>query len=235
MRIGYLECFAGISGDMLLGALVHTGVSLELLQQTADMLDIGAELKFDTVDRSGIRSTKVDVRVGGKLAEAAEHHHHDDHDHSHPDHHKHAHTHGRTWKQIRELIAHAPLGGDGKALALRAFELLAQAEGKIHGVPVEEVHFHEVGGVDAITDIVCCAVGLCSLGVDRWYGSAVNVGSGHVHCAHGRFPVPAPATAELLKGIPTYAAGPKRELTTPTGAALLRALECSFGEVPAMV
>jgi len=97
------------------------------------------------------------------------------------------------------------------------------------------VHFHEVGGVDAITDIVCCAVGLCSLGVDRWYGSAVNVGSGHVHCAHGRFPVPAPATAELLKGIPTYAAGPKRELTTPTGAALLRALECSFGEVPAMV
>ena len=126
-------------------------------------------------------------------------------------------------------------GEDAKALALRAFELLAQAEAKIHGVPVDEVHFHEVGGVDAIVDIVCGAVGLCSLNVDRWYASPVNVGSGFVDCAHGRFPVPAPATAELLKGIPTYSSGPKKELTTPTGAALLRALGCSFGDAPGMV
>lgn len=140
------------------------------------------------------------------------------------------------------MISHTALPQDAKALALRAFKLLAQAEGKIHGVPVEDVHFHEVGNVDTITDIVCCAVGLCSLNTDslnleslkieRWYASAVNVGAGHVHCAHGQFPVPAPATAELLKGVPVYSAGPKRELTTPTGAALLRALGCSFGTAP---
>ena len=229
---------------MLLGALVDAGISPELLQKTARALDIGAELDIRPVDRSGIHSTKIDVRVGGELAEAAQQHNHDSHDHSHAhdhheyscrDAHEHTHSHGRNWKQIRELIAHARLRDDAKTLALRTFVFLAQAEAKIHGVPVDEVHFHEVGGVDAITDVVCGAVGLCSLNVERWYASAVNVGSGHVHCAHGRFPVPAPATLELLKGIPTYSEGPKRELTTPTGAALLRALRCSFGKAPPMV
>jgi pyridinium-3,5-bisthiocarboxylic acid mononucleotide nickel chelatase len=247
MRIGYLECFAGISGDMLLGALVDAGVSIELLRQTVSALDVGAELDVDHVDRSGIRSAKIHVKVGGKLADADERHHghHDDHEHahsherSHEHHHQdhgpsHAHSHGRNWGEIRELIGGAPLREDARALALRAFRLLAEAEAKIHGVPVEEVHFHEVGGVDAIADIVCVVTGLCSLNVDRWFASAVNVGSGHVHCAHGRLPVPAPATAELLKGVPTYAAGPKRELTTPTGAALLKALGCTFGTAPAM-
>lgn len=246
MRIGYLECFAGISGDMLLGALVDAGVPIDLLEKTARSLNVGAELRLEHVDRSGIRSTKVHVEVDGKPAESAGHDHHDHdhhdhghshdhhhgHDHSHSHGHKHAHSHGRSWKQIRELISHTALPQDAKALALRAFELLAQAEGKIHGMLVEDVHFHEVGNVDTIIDIVCCAVGLRSLGVERWYASAVNVGAGHVHCAHGQFPVPAPATAELLKGVPTYATGPKRELTTPTGAALLRALECSFGKAP---
>jgi len=244
MRIGYLECFAGISGDMLLGALVDAGVSTELLQQTAGALKIGAELDTRSVDRSGIRSTKVDVKVAGKLAEAMEHDHnhshdHDGHghahDHSHEHDHSRPHSHGRSWRQIRELIVHSDLREDAKALALRTFELLAQAEAKIHGMPVEEAHFHEVGSVDAIVDIVCGAVGLCSLNVDRWYASPINTGSGFIDCAHGRFPVPAPATAELLKGLPTYAAGPKKELTTPTGAALLRALGCSFGEAPGMV
>ena len=248
MRIGYLECFAGISGDMLLGALVDVGVSTELLRQTAESLRVEAQLAVGSVDRSGIRSTKVNVQVGTELAEAAEHHqpdrfaqvhehhheHNHGHEHSHEHHHEHAHGHGRSWGEIRELIGGAPLREDARALALRAFGVLAEAEGRIHGVPVEQVHFHEVGGVDAIVDIVCGATGLCSLNVDRWHASAVNVGSGHVHCAHGRFPVPAPATAELLKGIPTYAAGPKRELTTPTGAALLRALGCTFGEAPLM-
>jgi pyridinium-3,5-bisthiocarboxylic acid mononucleotide nickel chelatase len=243
MRIGYLECFAGISGDMLLGSIVDVGVSMELLRQTVESLDVESQLAVRSVDRSGIRSTKIDVEVGDKLAEDAEDHHHDhphhedEHDgHVHPPehHHGHTHAHGRSWGEIRVLIGGAPLGEDARTLALRAFGVLAEAEGRIHGVPVEQVHFHEVGGVDAIVDIVCGATGLCSLGVDRWYASAVNVGSGHVHCAHGRFPVPAPATAELLKGIPTYSAGPKRELTTPTGAALLRALGCTFGEAPVM-
>ena len=249
MRIGYLECFAGISGDMLLGALVDAGVPIDLLEQTARSLNIGAELRLERVDRSGIRSAKVHVEVDGQSAEAARHGHHerghshdhehghtsqDSHGHEHSHSHAHDHAHGRTWKQIRELISHTALPEDAKTLALRAFELLAEAEGKIHGVPPEEVHFHEVGSVDAIVDIVCGAVGLCSLAVRGWYASAVNVGAGHVHCAHGQFPVPAPATAELLKGVPTYTAGPKRELTTPTGAALLRALGCSFGKAPSM-
>ena len=254
MRIGYLECFAGISGDMLLGALIDAGVAPHLLQQTAQALDIGAELRVHHVDRSGIRSVKVDVLEEGRPAEAADHHHHHGdghqghshehtHEHTHADGHSHSHSHshteaesshshGRSWAQIRELIRHASLPEDARALALTTFELLARAEGKIHGIPVEDVHFHEVGSVDTITDIVCGAVGLCSLGVERWHASEVNVGSGFVECAHGMFPVPAPATAELLKGIPTYAAGPKKELVTPTGAALLRALRCTFGPAP---
>ncbi|HZD47446.1 MAG TPA: LarC family nickel insertion protein, partial [Silvibacterium sp.] len=261
MRIGYLECFAGISGDMLLGALVDAGVSPDLLEETASALNIGAGLSFQPADRSGIRSMKVNVLAGGEIADASEHHQHDhddhadghthDHDqshehghhaahahshdsHSHDSHSHGPHLHGRSWRQIRELISQAALPEDAKVLALRTFELLAQAEGKIHGMPVEEVHFHEVGNVDTITDIVCGAVGLCSLNVDQWFASAVNVGAGHVHCAHGQFPVPAPATAELLKGVPVYSSGPKRELTTPTGAALLKALGCSFGAAPGM-
>src|SRR5215813_11173062 len=244
MRVGYLECFAGISGDMLLGALVDAGVSLALLEDTSRALNIGATLRSSSVDRSGITATKVDVldAASGEVADKKHghdhtHHYHDhDHDHSHKhdhDHpHEHSHVHGRSWKQIRELIEHAPLASEARTLALRAFELLAQAEAKIHGVPVDTVHFHEVGAVDTITDIVCAATGICSLGVDAWYASPVNVGSGFVQCAHGMFPVPAPATAELLKGVPTYSAGVKKELTTPTGAALLKAIECSFGDVP---
>ena len=240
MRIGYLECFAGISGDMLLGALVDAGVSRSLLEVTANALNIGATLRFSSVDRSGITAAKVDVldAASGEIADekhshdhAHEHHDHD-HDHGHSHDHERRHVHGRSWKQIRELIEHAPLASDARALALRAFELLAQAEAKIHGVPVETVQFHEVGAVDTITDIVCGAAGLCSLSVDAWYSSAVNVGGGFVQCAHGMFPVPAPATAELLKGVPTYSAGVQKELTTPTGAAILRALGCVFTNVP---
>ncbi|MFT4112853.1 nickel pincer cofactor biosynthesis protein LarC [Silvibacterium sp.] len=271
MRVGYLECFAGISGDMLLGTLVDAGVSTELLADAAHALGIGAELRFSRVDRSGVMATKVDVLEGGLAAEHAHdhahpHHHahehshahsheeghshthdhshshshqhehshdHDhEHDHKHSHDHAHPHVHGRTWKQIRELIGAASLQEDARQLALRTFALLAEAEAKIHGMNVEDVHFHEVGAVDTITDIVCGAVGLCSLGIEQWYASAVNVGGGFVECAHGTFPVPAPATAELLKGIPTYSEGPRKELVTPTGAALLKALGCRLDESP---
>ena len=129
------------------------------------------------------------------------------------------------------MITAADLPSAAKKIALRAFELLAQAEGKVHGIPPEKVHFHEVGAVDAIVDIVCGAVGLHSLGVEKWLCTALNVGSGFVNCAHGRMPVPAPAVAELLRGVPTYSAGPQMELTTPTGAAMLRALDCDFENV----
>jgi uncharacterized protein (TIGR00299 family) protein len=264
MRIGYLDCFAGISGDMLLGALVDAGVSRSLLEETVLALDLGASLRFSSVDRSGITATKVDViDAAGKAAEHQHHphphhhhHHHHDHDHSHLElpsrpsaegsageaghththkgqhHDHHPHVHGRTWKQVQELIQRARLSPQTRDLSLRAFAFLAQAEAKIHGVEVEDVHFHEVGAVDTITDIVCAAAGLSSLGVDKWYASAVNTGSGFVECAHGTFPVPAPATAELLKGVPTFSTGPQKEMTTPTGAALLKALDCEFGNVP---
>jgi uncharacterized protein (TIGR00299 family) protein len=248
MKIGYLECFAGISGDMLLGALVDAGVSAELLGSTVRALDLGAELHVERVDRSGIQSTKVEVLVDGRPADApqpevathapARHghsHSHGEPEHEHPhEEHGHEHAHGRDWTSIRTLIGQATLPENAKQLALRTFELLARAEARIHNVPAENVHFHEVGSVDAIADVVCNAVGLCALQVDRWVCSAINVGGGFVDCSHGRFPVPAPATAELLKGMPTYSSGLRMELVTPTGAALLRALGCSFGDAPAM-
>ncbi|MFP5227923.1 MAG: nickel pincer cofactor biosynthesis protein LarC [Acidobacteriota bacterium] len=262
MKIGSIECFAGISGDMLLGALIDAGVAAETLQKAAAALGIGAELRVHAVQRGGIRATKVDVLENGVLAEKAvhaahgnEHEHERKHEHRHelePEHeHKHGHereheprhthehgghAHGRNWPAIRELIARTELPSNAMKIALRAFELLALAEAKVHGIAPEAVHFHEVGAVDAIVDIVCGAVGLDALGVEKWRCSAVNVGSGFVQCAHGRMPVPAPATAELLQGVPVYSAGPQMELATPTGAAMLRALECDFEEkTPLMV
>ena len=224
MRIGYLECFAGLSGDMLLGALVDAGVSPALLQQTTAALNLGATLVFDSVDRSGITARKAHVLVNGHEADAPSNHDAAPHTHTHEQNRQH----GRTLPAIRTILNTAPLPADARALALRAFELLGEAEAAIHNTPLEQVHFHEVGAVDAIVDIVCAAVGLTSLHVERWYCSPVNVGSGFVDCAHGRFPVPAPATASLLRGIPAYSEGPAMELVTPTGAAILRALGCDF-------
>jgi pyridinium-3,5-bisthiocarboxylic acid mononucleotide nickel chelatase len=256
MRIGFLECFAGISGDMLMGALVDAGAPIELLQRTTASLALGAELRVTRVNRSGIQSTKIDVMVAGQLHEPAapsgpvqqeikpEHeaalghghhhdHHHHHHDHTH-NHEGHKHEHGRGLPEIRSLLVGADLTKRALSFSLTAFGLLAEAEGRIHGIPAEEVHFHEVGGIDAIVDIACCAAAADALDLDAWYCSPVNVGSGFVNCAHGRFPVPAPATAELLKNLPTYAAHVQMELVTPTGAALLRALDCRFEATPVM-
>jgi pyridinium-3,5-bisthiocarboxylic acid mononucleotide nickel chelatase len=238
MRIGYLECFAGLSGDMLLGALIDAGVSPALLEQTAAALNLGATLLFDSVDRSGIAARKARVLVSGQDADAphthahahehAHDHHPHDHDAAHVHTHGYTHQHGRNLPAIRAILESAPLAVDARKLAIRAFELLGEAEAAIHNMPLDQLHFHEVGAVDAIVDITCAAVGLTSLNVERWYCSSVNVGSGFVDCAHGRFPVPAPATAALLRGIPTYSEGPAMEFVTPTGAAILRALGCDF-------
>ena len=210
MKIAYLECFAGISGDMLMAGLVDAGAPMELLDRTVASLSVGAELRLTRVNRSGIASAKVDV-IGP--AEPP---------------HKHRHL-----AEIRKMLTQADLTEGARKVSLNAFALLAQAEGRIHGVPEEKVHFHEVGAVDAIADIACCAAAADFLNLDAWYCSPVNVGSGFVNCAHGMFPVPAPATAELLKGLPTYSAHAQMELVTPTGAALLRALDCRF-ESPVM-
>lgn len=229
MRIAYLECFAGISGDMFLGALVDAGVDPKLLQDTVASLNVSATLEIEKVDRSGINATKIHVRVDGASAEAAANathtHHHSHHDHHH---------HGRSLSVIRKMIESSPLAAAAKATAIRAFELLGESESKIHSVPIERIHFHEVGAVDSIVDIVAGSVGAHALAVDSWICSPLNVGGGTVECAHGTFPVPAPATMDLLQGAPTYSSGIQMELVTPTGAALVRALNCTFGPAPTM-
>jgi uncharacterized protein (TIGR00299 family) protein len=235
MRLAYLDAFAGISGDMLLGAFIHAGAPVDLLHRSLAALNIGASLKVDQVDRSGIHAVKVSIMADGRLAES------NGHEHGHHDHHRKnngaAHVHAeeaRTLDAIVCLISKADLPGPVKALAIRAFQLLGQAEAKIHHAPLGSIHFHEVGAVDAIADIVLAAVAAHALQIEKWYCSPLNVGSGTVHCAHGRFPVPAPATAELLLGAPTYSSGIQAELVTPTGAALVRAFGCEFGPLPAL-
>ena len=258
MRIAYLDCFAGISGDMFLGALLDAGLDPKVLHEAVAALNLGTTLHIEKVDRSGITSTKVHVMEGGKLAEAATHthdHFHEQkpaephthshqpktqhlhkvgHSHSHDHSHGHEHTHGRSLTIIRTLIQSSALAEPVKQTAIKAFELLGASEAKIHNVPVDQIHFHEVGAVDAIVDIVAASAGIHTLKIDRWFSSPINVGSGMVQCAHGNFPVPAPATADLLRGLPTYSAHIEKELTTPTGAAILRALEPAFAPQPAM-
>jgi pyridinium-3,5-bisthiocarboxylic acid mononucleotide nickel chelatase len=268
MRIVYLECFSGISGDMFLGALVDAGVPARLLEETVAALEVGAKLEISRVVRSGISATKVDVWVDGEkdmpreeywakqdVARAlspakADHDHEHGHGHSHeqshhentepsrakaPAPHKHEHVHShRGLTEIRRIISAAAISESAKDTAIRTFEALGAAEARIHSVPVESIHFHEVGAADAIVDIVCAAVGVEALGVDDIVCSRLNVGGGAVKCAHGTFPVPAPATVELLKGVPVYSSGIEAELVTPTGAAIARTLATRFSAFPEM-
>jgi len=252
MRIGYLECFSGISGDMLLGALVDAGVPFALLEETAAALGVGARLEMRKVSRGGIAGTKVDVLThehdsAPPSAEPshAQHEHAHTHDqHTHEPHaqesHSHttpfAHTHAahRSLSTILAIIRATKLSQSVKERAIHAFQLLGEAEAAIHSIPIEKVHFHEVGAVDTIVDIVCAAAGAEALGVDRWLCSPLNVGSGTVACQHGTLPVPAPATLALLGFAPVYAAGPPMERVTPTGAAVLRMLDVTYASLPAM-
>jgi pyridinium-3,5-bisthiocarboxylic acid mononucleotide nickel chelatase len=242
MRIAYLDCFSGISGDMFLGALLDAGVSPKILHDTVAALDIGARLEISRVVRAGISATKVDVYINGEKDLPCEAFwKQQDHDHGHAEHHSHPHhdrdhnqEHGRSLKEIREIIQKASLSELAKATAIRIFEALGQAEAEIHNTSVDHVHFHEVGAVDAMVDIVCAAVGAESLAVDDWVCSPLNVGGGTVKCAHGTLPVPAPATLKLLRDAPVYSSGPQVELVTPTGAAIVNALTKRFSSFPAM-
>lgn len=271
MRIAYLDCFSGISGDMFLGALVDAGVPTELLEKTVAGLDVGARLETSRVTRSGISAIKVDVIVGGEkdrpresghshaheqghghddprtrptagrergAPSKQEHGHprgHQEQDHAHEGGHTHAHEHGhRGLKEIRQIIVGAPISDAAKKTALAMFQALGEAEAKIHNTAVEQIHFHEVGAADAIVDIVCAAVGAEHLAADAWVCSPLNVGGGTVECQHGRFPVPAPATVELLRGAPVYSSGIDAELVTPTGAAIVKTLATRFAAFPAM-
>jgi uncharacterized protein (TIGR00299 family) protein len=252
MKIAYLDCFSGMSGDMFLGALIDAGVSPKLLEETVAALNIGARLEISKVNRSGITATKVDVLVHGERelpreefwAHSAAAH---EHSHAHGEAQIHSHSptptrpgapalpdQGRSLKQIKQIIAAAAISERAKRTAVDIFEALGAAEAKIHNQDIESVHFHEVGAVDAMVDIVGTAVGAEALCVDEIVCSPLNVGGGTVKCAHGTFPVPAPATVELLKGAPVYSSGIQAELLTPTGAAIVKTLANRFGAFPEM-
>ena len=299
MRIAYLDCFSGISGDMFLGALVDAGVREQLLEQTVVALNIGARLEVSRVQRNGISATKVDVhscgekdlprelyweQQAGRSGQSTRAHgsseHPQEHAHAHahaaqpvallehnyglqvpttsrarvasPEHietrgaedsavphqheqdHSHPHEHGRGLNEIRDIISKATISEAAKKTAIAIFEALGAAEAKIHNTDIERIHFHEVGAVDAMVDIVCAAVGAEALGVDEIVCSPLNVGGGTVKCAHGILPVPAPATLELLKNAPVYASGIQAELVTPTGAAIVKTLAKRFAPFPRM-
>jgi uncharacterized protein (TIGR00299 family) protein len=210
MKIAYLDCGSGISGDMTLGVLVDAGIPLDRLSAAIDSLGLpDCRLFADTVKRAGFRATQVRVEY------TPEHEH-------------------RHLRHITAMIDKSRLTESQKRLAGRIFARLAEAEAKVHGTAVENVHFHEVGAADSIADIVGCAVGFDLLEVDRVMASPVPTGTGTITIAHGQCNVPAPATAELLRGVPIAASSVPFELTTPTGAAILTTLASSFGPIPAM-
>jgi hypothetical protein len=208
MKIAYFDCFSGISGDMTLGALVDAGVELSALEAELRRLNLpNWKITAEKVKRGAIFATQVKV-------EAAETHHH------------------RGLTDILRLIAQANLAPRIADRATRIFRRLGEAEAKVHQVDIEKVHFHEVGAVDAIIDIVGAAIGFELLGIDEFACSSLDVGAGNVKTDHGILPVPAPATAELLRGSPTYSSGILKELVTPTGAAIATTLATRFGEMP---
>jgi len=210
MKLAYLDCSSGISGDMFLGALLDAGVELGCLRAELAKIDLGPyEFTQSRVMRKGLAGNHVDIVI--------------------PDKQPHRHL-----SHIEKLIGEAALDEAAKQKALQVFRRLGEAEAKLHNQPIEKIHFHEVGAVDAILDIVGVCLGLAMLGSPELVCSPLNVGGGRVEAAHGTLPVPAPATAELLKGIPVYSSGVESELVTPTGAALVSTLATEFGPVPAM-
>ncbi len=233
MRIAYLDCFSGISGDMFLGALLDAGVPFELFQKTVAGLNIGAAGAFAR-------------RPGGHFRHQTRRHREWREGHAArgvlgrspcrpairtntTDHHDRRHL-----SAILQIIAAAPVSERAKHTASEIFRALGAAEAKVHNVSMEDVHFHEVGAADAIVDILCAAVGAEALGVEQFISSPLNVGGGTVACAHGVMPVPAPATLELLQGAPIYSGDIQKELVTPTGAAIIKVLVSSFGPRPMM-
>ena len=301
MKVLFLDCFSGISGDMTVGALVDLGVKPSSLEWELSKVDLGDfHMHFDRQQRKSVEGVKFGIHEGaththdqdepehghshvhghehghehchhgeeeGHSHEHAhshehedehghshshehehshshecghEHHHHEheehDHDHGsevHAHHHHHGdHAHGRNHREIRELIEHSELSQFVKKHALSIFARIAEAEGKIHGKPAADVEFHEVGALDSIADIVCACVGIEALGVEKIFVSALHEGNGTIECAHGTFPVPAPATLEILKGIPLGQIDEPHELITPTGAAIVAEFGAGFGPMP---
>lgn len=254
-KVLYFDAFNGVSGDMILGALINLGVPLSHLEAELGKIHLhGYKLVADPIEREGLFGINFQVVIepeeGGHdhPHDPADHdhshgsghdHHHDHSHHAHPHNHHHHHhdhedhhSHGdsagphvhRTYAQIRKLIEESHLEAGVKELSLQIFENLAKAEAKVHQSDLETVHFHEVGGVDAIVDIVGAAIGFDYLGIEKFYSSPLTLGSGTVTFSHGTWPVPAPATAELIRGFPTRLGEVEKEMTTPTGAAIVTTL-----------
>jgi pyridinium-3,5-bisthiocarboxylic acid mononucleotide nickel chelatase len=210
MPLLYIDCIGGVAGDMLLGALVHAGADADRIREGVGSLGVEpVGLDLTSSERHGIQALRVEVTQPEKTA-------------------------SRTWADVRALIAAAGLPERAAERAQLAFRKLAEAEGRVHGVAPEEVYFHEVGALDAITEICGVALALEQLGVERVVSSPLPLARGFVPAAHGRLPLPAPATLELLRGAPVYGLELDVELVTPTGAALVRALADSFGTLPPM-
>jgi len=210
MKTLYFDCFAGASGDMILGAMVGAGVDPNVLSQQLSLLNVqGFNVRFDTVNRAGLSATHAIVQTA--------------HEHKH-----------RHLKDILSIISNAALPTGVKERATKIFTRLGEAEARVHNEPIEKVHFHEVGALDAIVDVVGAAISFELLGIERFLSSPLHVGSGVVEMEHGRFPIPPPAVADLLKGVPFYSTDIKGELLTPTGAAIITTVSEQYGPMPAM-
>ncbi len=236
MRTLYIECTMGAAGDMLTAALSELlPDKAAFFEELAAVVPEGVEVCAETVGSMGINGTSVSVKIHGEEEHSHDvhgHGHHHEHEHHHG--HEHGHHHHTSMQDIERLIGGMKLSDRVKSDALAVYRLIAEAESRVHGREVSEIHFHEVGTLDAVTDICAVCMLIERLGAERIVVSPVTTGFGHVHCAHGILPVPAPATALLLEGIPSCAGDIEGELCTPTGAALLRHFADSFGQRPVM-
>ena len=229
---------------MFIGALLDCGLDFELLKRELTKLGVsGYELSLTRMDHSGISSAKFDVHLrDAPPSHPHEHQHDHSHDHTHdhehhhdsPEHQPESHHSHRALSEIKRLIEAAALSDQVKQRAQAIFQRIGEAEAKIHNLPLEEIHFHEVGAIDSIIDIIGACIGLEALGIERIISSPLHVGSGTFKCAHGTYPVPGPATTELLKGVPIYSGEIKGELVTPTGAAIIATLAAEYGPLPLM-
>ncbi len=244
MNILYMDCFSGISGNMTIGAFLDLGVDEKMLLESLDKLNIdGYKIEISKKLKNGIEGTYFDVILEGE--DEREQHNHEYHEHNsighnhdcEGHHHSHEHSHNhRNLYDVQKIINDSSLSEKVKGLSKRIFGFVAEAESKVHGKPVDEVHFHEVGAIDSIIDIIGTAICIDSLNIDKVVSSGLPLGSGYVRCQHGLIPVPAPATLEITKNgrIPTYSNGINGELVTPTGAAIVAAIADEFGNQPAM-
>ena len=230
MKTLYLECNMGASGDMLTSALMELCDRQKFLDKINSLNLSGVEVSAQKTIKCGITGTQTTVKINNTEEESLDVHTHEHHGHVHS-HHSHSHT---SMKQITELIQGLSVSDKVKSDAIAIYQLIAEAESHAHNRPVEEIHFHEVGMMDAVADIVGVCLLMEEISPEQVIVSPVNVGSGHVHCAHGILPVPAPATVYLLKDIPMYSSSVNGELCTPTGAGILKYFASAFGSMPIM-